>query len=580
MSSEGRHYQVLSVLGRGGFGTVYRARLSTDGGFSKVVALKVLNADMEGVAEMAQRMRDEARVLGLVNHRAIVQVDALVLLDGKWTVVMEYVEGADLKSLLNKGPIPLGPTLEVARELAGALDFAFHEKGPDGQPLKLLHRDIKPGNVRVTPAGEVKLLDFGIARADFQSREAHTRALSFGTPDYMSPERFEFVDGPEGDVYAVGVLLFEMLTGEHFGQTSLSQERHDARVMAALDKLWQATSGRSEDLVRFVGSILAYDPAARPSAREVERRCTELWRTLGEQTLRDWVETVLPTLTRQEEEAAPGDLTSRKLTENIRSGAIPYPTEKLEEPPMTPPRPPVTSTPSSSGDMSSLYADPPPPKKGGAGIFIVLALFVLLVVAGGAAVGGWYYYTHIYKSGGDDVATTDQTSTDQTSGQTTTSGQTSGDQTATTTTATDASSSGTTQTTGTTSTDQATTTTATTTDDGKTTAATTTDDGKTTAATTTDDGKTTDGKTTDGKTTATSTKKHTGKVTVVGDAYVRLIRGGTRVEPSNEVPAGTYTLQYKVAGDSEMHEGGRVVVPEGGSVNIVCSRGARTCKAR
>src|SRR5688572_24162758 len=93
---EGRRYRVMGVLGRGGFGTVFRADLLGEGSFVRPVALKVLNPEMEGVATVAARLRDEARLLGRVRHRSIVQVDGLVRLDDRWTVVMEYVDGVDL----------------------------------------------------------------------------------------------------------------------------------------------------------------------------------------------------------------------------------------------------------------------------------------------------------------------------------------------------------------------------------------------------------------------------------------------------------------------------------------------------
>ncbi|MEM6931118.1 MAG: protein kinase, partial [Myxococcota bacterium] len=153
----GRRYEVLGIVGRGSAGTVYHARMHGEGGFSKDVALKVLQPTGErDAADIAQRLRDEARVLGLVSHRAIVSVDALVQLDGRWTVVMEYVPGANLFDLTHaetdpsdtgRRALPARVAVEIVSELASALDVAFHTRGPDSQPLRLLHRDLKPSNL-------------------------------------------------------------------------------------------------------------------------------------------------------------------------------------------------------------------------------------------------------------------------------------------------------------------------------------------------------------------------------------------------------------------------------------------------
>jgi serine/threonine-protein kinase len=165
--SSGRRYRIIAPIGRGGFGTVYRAELLGVSGFSRQVALKVLNPDIGEQLEVVQRFRDEARILGLVRHRAIVHVDGLTCLDGRWTVVMEYVEGVDLRAILARGPLPAGPALEIAAEVAGAIHAAYTRRLPNGELLRLLHRDLKPANIQVTADGEVKILDFGISRADF-----------------------------------------------------------------------------------------------------------------------------------------------------------------------------------------------------------------------------------------------------------------------------------------------------------------------------------------------------------------------------------------------------------------------------
>lgn len=288
--SAGRRYLVQEVLGRGGFGTVYRAELAAAGGVRKVVALKVLNEDVEGSEEVASRFRDEARILGLVRHRAIVQVDGLVQLGDRWAVVMEFVDGVSLDTAVRHAPLPAGPALEVVGEVARALDVAWHAKGPEGNALRLMHRDIKPSNIQLTAAGDVKLLDFGVARADFGRREAHTRALTFGSVPYMSPERLDFQDSPAGDIYALGAVLFELVAGRAMGKAKGDPEAHEERVAGRAAWLRDNISDGGVELAALFSAMVAHDPVRRPTARELERATALLQRSLRGALLRDWAE--------------------------------------------------------------------------------------------------------------------------------------------------------------------------------------------------------------------------------------------------------------------------------------------------
>lgn len=317
MVTEGRKYRVLGTIGRGGFGTVYQGELLGEGGFSKVVAMKVLNPEMSGVEEVARRLRDEARVLGLVRHRAIVQVDGLVRLGGRWAIVMEWIDGVDLKRLVAKGPIPPGPALEIATEVASALRVAWEQPGPDGVPLNLLHRDVKPSNIQITAHGEVKLLDFGTARANFASREARTVMVSFGTPDYMSPERLEFSDVPAGDVYALGVVLWEMITGAHLGHTSARPDRHAELCAHAEEKL----TGADEALGSLILSMLAYAPEVRPTVAEVERRLRALRAACPGVWLAEWSAEAVPPL-RRTPTSDDDEMVGRVLEEGTETGPV------------------------------------------------------------------------------------------------------------------------------------------------------------------------------------------------------------------------------------------------------------------
>jgi serine/threonine protein kinase len=297
VESERRQYQVRAPVGKGAFGTVYEARLLGEGGFSKRVALKILHADLHDAEDVARRQRDEARILGLIRHRAVVHVDGLVKLNGRWTVVMEFIEGLDLNKLMKgHGKLPATVALEIIGEVASALHVAYHTDGPDGRPLRLLHRDIKPGNITVTTAGEVKVLDFGVARADFDLREAETRSVRFGSMGYMSPERLEGEDTAAGDIYSLGVLLWEMLVGTRFGQTQVARAKQQARVDEQLVVLAERLSPPSPGIQELLRSMLAFFPTERPSARDVERRCGELAREVKGPLLRDWAEQEVPRL--------------------------------------------------------------------------------------------------------------------------------------------------------------------------------------------------------------------------------------------------------------------------------------------
>ena len=341
-----RRYDIQQTVGRGAMGAVYKARLHGEGDFAKQVALKVLHRD-QADADLARRLRDEARIVGLIRHRAVVNVDGLVWLEGDWTVVMEYVDGLDLRHLMERvGALPESCALEVASEVAGALHVAYHTSGPDGRELKLLHRDIKPANIQVTTAGEVKVLDFGVARADFDAREAKTRSLAFGSLGYVAQERIDGVETPAGDVYSLGVVLCELMTGDRFGQTSMSPRRHEARLADRMDAL--ESKGVSEATRQLTRRMLAFAHDERPTAREVERMASAARADAGGPTLRDWAENRLSEAIAQvRAEVDPGPLEGRSLDES----------------------PPV-------------FGEAPAPRRGPGWLVLVVAIVVLLALAG------------------------------------------------------------------------------------------------------------------------------------------------------------------------------------------------------
>ena len=147
-------YEVLAALGAGGMGEVYRA---TDTRLKRQVAIKVLPAALAADADRLGRFQREAEVLASLNHPNIAQLHGLEDADGVKALVMELVEGEDLAQRLARGAIPLDDVVQIARQIADALEAA-HEQG-------IIHRDLKPANIKVRPDGTVKVLDFGLAKA-------------------------------------------------------------------------------------------------------------------------------------------------------------------------------------------------------------------------------------------------------------------------------------------------------------------------------------------------------------------------------------------------------------------------------
>ncbi len=328
-----RQYTVLEVLGRGGFGKVVRARFDGPRGFTRQVAIKLLlpSSNTERNAEALRRLRDEARLLGLLQHRALVAVDRLAIIDGEWSVVMEYVAGVDGERLIGAGPMPARPAFEIIHEIADVLDHAWHVPGPEGHALRMLHRDIKPGNFLLTADGLVKVLDLGIARAEFAAREAVTEDVSFGTPTYMAPERLRGVEVHEGDVYSLGCVLFALLKGEPYGRAGLSMRPHTHHRNERMDELHAARPDVPVEALSLLAELLAFDPDERPTAGVLASQCLTLAESLPAPSLRAFARETVPRL-RSEQRAKPSAEIGSVLREELE-GAMEVSSGSVVQPP-------------------------------------------------------------------------------------------------------------------------------------------------------------------------------------------------------------------------------------------------------
>jgi len=196
-------YEVLRLLGSGGMGTVYEAR---DPVLERRVAVKVLAADLARQADLRERFLREAQAAGRLRHPNIVQVYDVGESNGRLFLAMEFVAGSDLERIIQDVPLSIEWKLDLLRQVCEGLGHA-HKHG-------VIHRDVKPANIRVTPTGDVKIMDFGIAL--LQSATSLTkRGLVLGSVHYISPEQVEGrpVDA-RADVFSVGAIAFELLSGK------------------------------------------------------------------------------------------------------------------------------------------------------------------------------------------------------------------------------------------------------------------------------------------------------------------------------------------------------------------------------
>jgi len=211
------HYEIIEPIGKGGMGEVYRAR---DGKLGRDVAIKVLPDEFAENEERLRRFQREAKVLASLNHPNIASIYGLEQSESTHYLVLELVPGETLAARIARGPIPVDEALEIASKISDALEAA-HEQG-------IVHRDLKPANIMLTPDGRVIVLDFGLAKAFVDetpgadssmsptlTRDATRVGVILGTAAYMSPEQAKGKDvDKRTDVWAFGVVLYEMLTGQ------------------------------------------------------------------------------------------------------------------------------------------------------------------------------------------------------------------------------------------------------------------------------------------------------------------------------------------------------------------------------
>jgi len=291
-----RQFTFDRCLGRGGFGEVYLAHQRMEDTTTRRVAVKLIRADLKGNEREAMRqLRSEAHVLSLISHPSIPKVHDLLWIDGSLALISNYIPGIDLGAFCKlQRRMPERALLEIIGHIATALDAAWKTPSPEtGDPLQLVHRDIKPDNIRVSLDGSVSLLDFGLVQtAELAGEAGHDAGEHTYTRGYLAPETLTTGQrGPEADIYALGVTAFRLLSGRRlYAKTSLPeryQTARDARRYAAFVTKRLDEIGYTAVRI-LIESMLRHQANRRPTAESIAASAAAIGSESDTLDLRAW----------------------------------------------------------------------------------------------------------------------------------------------------------------------------------------------------------------------------------------------------------------------------------------------------
>ncbi len=351
-------YLLQEPLGKGGMAVVYQAR---DLMLERTVAIKILRKSFSEDPEFRERFRQEAKAAANLSHPNIVTVHDFGLDDERLFIIMEYVPGTDLKTtLLQRGRFTVDEALPLLVQICAGVGYA-HRAG-------LVHCDIKPHNVLIAPDQRVKVTDFGIARALASIQPDERSEIVWGSPQYFSPEQASGLPpSPASDVYGLGVIMYEMLTGQLPFISSNSREL--ARMHREVKPIPPAAlnSEIPSDLAQILEKVLAKEPSARYRTADQLGRILRTFTRLTDETLAPPISAPMPP-------KAPAAAASIAI-ENEQFG----PTAPAY------PAPPAAERPSQPAEPDYLDID-----------WITVGLVLLMVIAYGGLIPFWIwvYFVH------------------------------------------------------------------------------------------------------------------------------------------------------------------------------------------
>ena len=386
-------YLLFDKIGEGGMARIFLARTTGGLGGDRLIVVKEILPMLAESAEMSRLLVDEAKLCATLSHKNIVQVHDLGREVGRLYIAMEYVEGLDLRELLKgcsqkKIPLPVEFSVFIVLETLRALDYAHRKRGDDGKSLGIVHRDVSPSNVLLSIEGEVKLCDFGIARA-LATGEALPEEAIQGKAGYMSPEaaRGDPVDA-RSDIFAAGIVLWELMAGQRLyrpggGRPPTIEQAREANIPPVPSR----GHPDEERLFSIIRRALAREPAGRYSS--AQEMLAELEGYVGDNRLvvsairfGDWLTenfgAEMVERRRERERAA------KALDESLPRSETPRPPRPRGEQPTLP------DVDADARAVASLkVSDAPPPlapaRKSGSPVLAVLVVIVFILAGAGLA---------------------------------------------------------------------------------------------------------------------------------------------------------------------------------------------------
>ena len=260
-------YLILDKIATGGMAELHQAKITSVEGFEKLVAIKRILPNLTQDNNLVDMFIDEAKLAAMLTHQNIVQIYDLGSMEGAYFIAMEYIHGKDLRIVSNKGqeisrPLPLEYAIYITCRICSGLDYSHNFKDFQGNPLKLIHSDISPQNILITYEGDIKIVDFGIAKAAKKTSDTK-EGLIRGKVAYMSPEQAagETIDH-RSDIFSTGILLYEMVTGKRMFEGS---------NLKVLDRVRQADFKAPEEIITDLhpqlSEVLRLALAKTPSRR-------------------------------------------------------------------------------------------------------------------------------------------------------------------------------------------------------------------------------------------------------------------------------------------------------------------------